>query len=107
MLNIHTQRKVQFATVDRGTALVVVAFLVETVGNETRVISGPKIVKIILKKNLELSGSVKSQTVLALPASISNKLVSEKLFVSPYFAQLFGKNSEFVVSLAARPPTYA
>src|SRR4051812_10665096 len=103
MLNLHTTRKVQFVTLDRGTALVVLAFLVETRGTEKKIISGPRVVKIIQKKNTELAGG--EAKILALPAPISYPKVSETIFESPYFSIFFGQNAEFVAGLAARPPT--
>ncbi|MCC2630756.1 MAG: hypothetical protein K0S38_565 [Candidatus Paceibacter sp.] len=108
MINLHTQRKVEFMTVERATAWVVVAFLVEIRGNERTVLSGPKIVKVILKRNVGLLEGKKqgSTAVLALPAPVSTAFAVQEPVVSPFASNIFGfSNSDFVVSLAARPPT--
>jgi hypothetical protein len=106
MLNIRTQKHIRFAKLDRGDAWVIVAVLVEEIGNET-IISEPKVVKIIQKNTLALSGSVQShQFLLKAPTQLAQSQ-SESL-VSPYFAYIFGsEKSNFITGLAARPPTFA
>src|SRR4051812_37313117 len=96
-----TQRKVQFATVERPTAWIVVAFLTEIRGEETIVISGPKVVKVILKKTVALLDGKKAP-ILALPAPISNAFSVQAPIESPYVASIFGySNSDVVIGLAA------
>jgi hypothetical protein len=109
MLKIHTQRKVEFMTVERPTAWVVVAFLVEIAGDERTVISGPKVVKVILKSATGLpSGKKAASAMLALPAPISMAFAVQAPLESPYVTSLFGfSNSDLVIGLAARPPTVA
>jgi hypothetical protein len=108
MINLHAQRKVEFMTVERPTAWVVVAFLVEIRGDERTVLSGPKVVKVILKANSSLPGGKKEpKAVLALPAPVSMAFAVQVPVVSPFASNIFGfSNTEFVVSLAARPPTF-
>jgi len=108
MLQIHTQRKVEFMTVERPTAWIVVAFLVEYAYDERKVISGPKIVKVILKTATALPDGKKpgSKPLLALPAPVSLAFAVTAPIISQYFPNIFGfSNSEFVTGLAARPPT--
>ncbi len=105
MLQIHTQRKVEFMKIERANAWVVVAFLVEYALDERKVVSGPKVVKVILKTANALP-SGKKQALLALPAPVSTSFAVTAPIVSIYFPNTFGfSNSEFVISLAARPPT--
>lgn len=112
MLNIHTERSVRLMTIERPTAWIVVAFLVETCGTETTVVSGPRIVKVIQKNNRALPCGLSAQagrkgcSTLALPASLSETKVIETPIKSPYVSILFGfTNADVVIGLAARPPT--
>jgi hypothetical protein len=110
MLNIHVQRKVEFMTIEKPMAWVVVAFLVEIRGDERIVLSGPKVVKVILKKNAGLLEGKKQggNVVLALPAPVSMAFSVQAPIVSPFASNIFGfSNSDLVVSLAARPPTFS
>jgi hypothetical protein len=109
MLNIQAQRKVQFATVERSNAWVVLAFLTEIQNGETVIVSEPKVVKVILKHSPQLPSGKKSQTtLLALPAPVSLEKTIELPIVSPFVSAIFGfSNSDVVIGLAARPPTVA
>lgn len=101
-----SQRKIEFATLERPNAWIVVAFVVEFHGEEKIIVSAPKVVKVILKKNLALTDGKKQQTLLALPAPISHAFAVQAPLPSPYVATIFGfSNSDVVIGLAARPPT--
>jgi hypothetical protein len=107
MLKLNPQRKVKLITVERPTAWLVVAFLTETRGDETVIISGPKVVKVILKQSKALVGAQKANVVLALPAPKGVEKIIEVLIPSPYVSSIFGySNSDVVIGLAARPPTF-
>ncbi len=107
MLKLNPQRKVKLVTVERPTAWLVVAFLTETRGDETVVISAPKIVKVILKQSKALIEAKKTNAVLALPAPVGLDAVIEIPTASPYVSSIFGySNSDVVIGLAARPPTF-
>jgi hypothetical protein len=110
MLQIHTQRKIEYITVERATAWIVLAVLVETNGDQKTIIGKPRVVNVVLKAHSALTdGKVKkAQQLLALPAPISTSFAVTARIVSPFFPNVFGfSNSEFVMSLAARPPTVA
>lgn len=109
MLKLNPQRKVKLVTVERPTAWLVVAFLTETRGEETIIISGPKVVKVILKQSKALVGGKKqgNAAVLALPAPVSTSFAVITPIASPFVSYIFGfSNSDVVMGLAARPPTF-
>ena len=101
MLNIQTKRHIRFATVDKGTAWVVVAILIETTGNQTVAVSEPKVIKIIPKKPvLSLTGHTAELTAPNI------NVIFEKAVPSPFISILFGNtNTSYIASLGARPPT--
>jgi hypothetical protein len=107
MLKIHRKQHIRFATIEQPTRFVVVAVMLETVGNETVAISEPKIVKII-PKAIHLLSSTKAspRAILSLSAPVQSSTVGN--IVSPYFAHIFGsEKSNFIVGLAAQPPTFS
>ncbi len=105
MLKLRTKQHIRFAKLDQGTAWVVVAVLIETVGTETIAISEPKIVKIIPKtQQYALSGNVAKNLTLAAPISAHHAQPSS--VISPYISTIFGyADSNFIVGLAPLPPT--
>jgi len=106
MNNLQPKQFVRFATIDRPTARIVVAFLVEVQGFETVVVSEPRIVKIVPKAvTPALRGAVRSQDYFFLPGFIQNKK-STGLKISPFVSAIFGStNSDFIAGLAPQPPT--
>lgn len=111
MLKPNTQQHIKFITVEKPTAWLVVAVLVEMLGDETISISEPKVVKVIQKACLRrqaiaLKGSVQSQFLLSAPTV--TQLSKSQAQVSPYFAFIFGsEKSNFITGLAAQPPTFS
>ncbi len=106
MLKIQPQRKVQFVTVERPTAWLVVAFLTEMRGEEAIIVSKPKIVKVILKRAMALLEGKNKASTLALPAPKAEIKIKAVSIKSPYVSVIFGySNSDVVIGLAARPPT--
>ncbi len=115
MLKPNTQQHIKFITVEKPTAWLVVAVLVEMMGDEMVSVSEPKVVKIIQKaclrpacagrrQALALKGSTQSQFLLSAPAVV--QLSKSQAQVSPYFAFIFGsEKSNFITGLAAQPPT--
>ncbi len=101
MLQVYTNRKIHFKTVETATATLVVAVLVETYGNETRV-SEPKIIKVINKNQLKLAGNVSSIPRLV---AAQNKSSIKRPVVSPFQYLFSNKHSNNVTWLFARPPT--
>jgi len=101
MLQVYLKRKIHLKTVDTPTATLLVAVLVETYGNETHV-SEPKIIRIIPKNTLCISGSVATNLLF----SASQEILYTKPSVFP-FAFIFSyKNSNNNLTwLYARPPT--
>jgi hypothetical protein len=108
MLKIQTKQHIKFATVDKGTAVFVVAILVETHGNETISISEPKIVKIIQKSYLAITGQIKkaAQAFLALPAQENLITKKSRSVVSPYINSFGYSNSIIIPNISAQPPTF-
>lgn len=103
MLKPNTQQHIKFITVEKPTVWLVVAVLVEMMGDETISVSQPKIVKVIQKARA-LAGSTQSQFLLSAPAVV--QLSKSQAQVSPYFAFIFGsEKSNFITGLAAQPPT--
>jgi hypothetical protein len=103
MLNIRSQQHIRFAKIEQAHAWVVVAVLVETVGNETVAISEPKVVKIIPKKLAQLSGFVARSVLLGAHAVVISHIDSP--VISP-----FAKYFDFAIynvatGLGAQPPT--
>ena len=105
-LSIYKKQFVKFATVEKADAFVVVAILFETNGSETYAISEPKVVKIIAKKNFEISNGHVSQGFI-LPAPVKEFFRGVAPVKSPFFSTIFGfTNADVVVGLNARPPTF-
>ncbi len=104
MLKISSKKQhIRFATLEQPHAWVVVAFLIETNGNETIAVSDPKVVKIIPKSQFALKAGNLSSFALSAPQEIVSTLSLQR---SPYVVSLFGySNSEVVIGLAAQPPT--
>jgi hypothetical protein len=107
MLKPQTQQHIRFITVEKPTAWVVVAVLVEMNGEETIAVSQPKVVRVIPKAQAALKGAtVQSPFLLSAPVEISASHFES--LVSPYFAYIFGsEKSNFITGLAAQPPTFA
>ncbi len=106
MIELRTHQHIRFVTVEKPTAVFVYAILLETTGNETIAVSEPRIVKIIQKKGqLALKGTTPT-TIYILPAP--QEVIGTKVskVISPYFAYIFGsETSNFIIGLAAQPPT--
>ncbi len=94
MLALQRRQQIRFVTLEKPNAWVVFAFLVEQNGNETLIVSEPKIVRIIQKK-----------TVFALPAPRAKNQTGFASVKSPYVSAFFSKETQNF-SLFARPPTF-
>jgi hypothetical protein len=104
MSQIKIQKRMKFVTVERPTAWLVVAFLVEFQDGVEVIVSEPKVVKVILKKKaLELGSNSK---MFALSGPVSCAKCASRLVASPYVA-FFNTKETQNFSLFARPPTFA
>ena len=102
MLKINKKQSIRIVTVDQPLAKVVVAFLVENRGEET-IISEPRIIRVIPKGRVQKAlPSAVASYFLSAPKKTHSKQV---VIVSPFF-QTFTYTEDFVMSLAARPPTF-
>lgn len=118
MLTIRTQRHIRLVTVEKPTAWIVYAILLETRGTETTQIGKPKVVKVLPKETVApaLSGSV--QTVEEASEAVHSKvflLDAPQKFAteytsaipSPYVSSFSKENLDFVLWFSARPPTFS
>src|SRR4051812_18708827 len=105
MIQLRTQRHIRFAKIEKPTAWVVVAVLVETQGDETIIISEPKIVRVIPKTTTALAGTVSESGILTLSSPKSESTYTEAI-ISPFASKIFGfTNSEVKTGVAPQPPT--
>jgi hypothetical protein len=106
MLKQRTQQHIRFAKIEQPNAWVVVAVLLETTGNETVAISEPKVVKVIPKAQFALPGGKKQSSAVLLLSAPYVAYFGHSL-TSPYFSLIFGsEKSNFIIGLAAQPPTF-
>ena len=99
-----SKQHIRFTTIEKSTAWIVVAVLVENDGVDTVAVSEPKIVRIIPKpKSLVLTGSVGNPK---LCLSCPEQVLKIKSPVKSPFSILFGySNTDLLVWYCARPPT--
>jgi hypothetical protein len=105
-LKEQSKRHIRFATVEKPTAWVVVAILVEKRGNETIILSQPKIVRIIPKNTADqaLPEAVGQKLYLAGPIQAPTRT---SFIVSPYTSVLFSQTNLNIKSgIAPQPPTF-
>src|SRR4051812_16534674 len=106
MIQLRTQRHIRFAKIEKPTAWVVVAVLVETNGDETVIVSEPKIVRVIPKTVVALTGTVSETGILTLTSPKPDTEYTEAI-ISPFTSTLFGfSNTKVITGLAPQPPTF-
>jgi hypothetical protein len=105
-MQLPQKQQIRFARIEKPTASVVVAFLVEEQNGETVIVSEPKIVKIIPKKVAQaLRGTVsKIQKIFALGSGKKEVIEISTAIPSPYVSEFF-KALDFTPTIYARPPT--
>jgi hypothetical protein len=106
MIHNVTKRHIRFVTVEKPTAWIIVAILLETSGSETIALSEPRVVRVIPKKTtFTLPGKVIRSNTKILPEPVKNISSSARAIVSPYFNVFGYKHSHFITWFSARPPT--
>ena len=109
-LAIRTRRSIKFARIEREDSFAVFAFVIEQNGNETIILSEPRLIRIIPKASshrarLMLAGSVsRAGGLLALAGDIAS-LAVQRISASFSYPFAFAAQESFSAGLYARPPT--
>ena len=105
MLTLHAQRKIKFFAVEKPTLWLIYAAVVEIRGEETLIVSEPKLVKVRQKQVIALPGRQTKNVPLAISAPITKTAFAGSI-ASPYFSYEVSKDPNFLVWYNARPPTF-
>lgn len=105
-LTIQRKRYIKFAKIEKPTAWVVAAFVVEQEGDTIVHVSEPRIIKVIAKQIAALTGKVAkfATKLLAAPQIIQQK---GGQYTFTYPTALFGSQTAILNWFGARPPTFA
>lgn len=116
MLKIHTKHQVRLITIEKPTAWVVYAVLVEITSSKTTTIGVPRLVRVIPKETVApaLTGTISTpqeaqerahSKIFTLAAPFAALAEATASIPSPYISELSKENLDFILWFSARPPT--
>jgi hypothetical protein len=103
MLKIHESQQIKFLTVEKPTAWIIVAVLVNTEGDRIVSVSAPKIVKIVPKKAACALPGACAESMMLLEGARPQMVYREPV-ISPYVNAVVEEPC-VLAWVGARPPT--